>query len=587
MKPSIAAASQQRMAAQRRFRALQRLTIVSTLAIAASAYVYCFTGALAQPSKDELASACVGLTGRTTAAAEIALPTRGATINSAEIAKLALPAGAGEPAEYCKVMAAIAPVDPNAYPINVEINLPLAWNGRAVQYGGGGFNGVLITGLAPLRDQPLDLPPPVGRGFMTFGTDSGHLAKDLPEIQAFTLNDEALENFAYAAYKKTHDLAVVVATAFYHRPPERMYYFGGSEGGREGLVMAQRFPADYDGIVSVVPVINWTALQAAGNRSGIMQQNGGWLSPAKVKLLHNAVLAACDGDDGLVDGIISNYSACAAKFDPDKLRCPDGNDGDACLSEAQVKAVKTLHQPYQFGFALANGVHSYPAWNYGGEANPDAMVAWVMGPKPAQYPLPAPQEQGRQWYYGSGAIRYFVARDSKFNSLNFKPDDFRQRVLEISALMDATDPDLSRFAARGGKLIIKENAADFAQSPNAGIDYYKSVVATVGDASVDRFMRLYVTAGVNHAGIGATNEGAPVPYAVDLLGVLEAWVERAHAPGTLVQIAQTAAAPFNTIATRPMCLYPAYPHFKRGSGSQDGSFDCAAKEGPVRAMQQR
>ena len=235
-----------------------------------------------------------GLAARAIAAGEFALPTRGATINSAEIATGTVSAGAGDPAEYCKVMAAIAPVDPKAYPINVEINLPLAWNGRGVQYGGGGFNGVLITGLAPLRDQPLDLPPPVARGFMTFGTDSGHQAKDLPEIQAFALNDEALENFAYAAYKKTRDLAVVVATAFYRRAPERMYYFGGSEGGREGLLMAQRFPADYDGIVSIVPVINWVALQAAGNRSGIMQQNGGWLSPHKVKLLHNAVLTACD-----------------------------------------------------------------------------------------------------------------------------------------------------------------------------------------------------------------------------------------------------------------------------------------------------
>ena len=174
----------------------------------------------------------------------------------------------------------IAPLDPKSYPINIEINLPLEWNGKAVQYGGGGFNGVLITGLDPLRDQPPELPPPVVRGYMSFGTDSGHVAKDLPEIQAFALNDEALVNFAYAAYKKTRDLALEVAGTFYGRKPERLYYFGGSEGGREGLTMAQRFPDDYDGIVSVVPVVNWVALQSAGNRTGIVQQNGGWLNAA-------------------------------------------------------------------------------------------------------------------------------------------------------------------------------------------------------------------------------------------------------------------------------------------------------------------
>ena len=144
----------------------------------------------------------------------------------------------------------------------------------------------------------------------------------------------------------------------------------------------------------------------------------------------------------------SDYSACAAKFDPAKLRCPNGDDGEACLSDAQVKAVQPLHQPYEFGFALANGVRAYPAWNYGGEANPDAMVTWVTGPRPAQFPLPAPQEQGRQWYYGSGAIRYFIARDPKFNSLNFRLDDFRQRVLEISALMDATSRPVALCGAR-------------------------------------------------------------------------------------------------------------------------------------------
>jgi len=531
--------------------------------------------AKAQKSTDALTAACAGLAGRTIDAKSIRLPTRGGKIQTAEIATLTPTTGAS--ASYCKILGALAPIDPKAFPINFQINLPLAWNGRAVQYGGGGFNGVLITGLDPLRDQPLDLPPPVARGYMTFGTDSGHQNKDLPEIQAFALNDEALANYAYASYKKVRDAAVRVATDFYGRKPDRLYYFGGSEGGREGLTMAQRFPADYDGIVSTVPVINFTALQTAGNRSGIVQQNGGWLSRGKLTLLRKAVVAACDADDGLADGIISRYEDCTKKFDPKTLRCDSGADtGDTCLSDAQLKAVLALHSRLEMEFPLANGVRSYPPYNYGHEDQPGAMEDWVTGPKAAEFPLPAPEQQGRQWYYGSGAVRYLFARDAKFNSLNFSPNDFRARIQEISALMDSTDPDLSRFMKYGHRIIIKENAHDFAQSANAGIEYYKSMVAKMGRESVDRFARLYVTPGVNHAGTGVSGtDGSPVPRGVDLLGVLDDWVVKRTAPGVLMQVAQSTAAPFATIAARPMCRYPDYPHYRGGAPTQAASFICA------------
>ena len=174
---------------------------------------------------------------------------------------------------------------------------------------------------------------PALQGYATFGTDSGHQEESLPEIQAFALNDEALTNFAHASYKKTRDVAVALIRDFYGRTPSRTYYFGGSEGGREGLVVAQRYPADYDGIVSAVPVINWVALQASGTyRGGTMQQEGGWLNAAKVALVRKGVLAACDGMDGLNDGLISHPDACAKAFDVKTLRCPDGGDGgDSCL----------------------------------------------------------------------------------------------------------------------------------------------------------------------------------------------------------------------------------------------------------------
>jgi alpha-beta hydrolase superfamily lysophospholipase len=194
--------------------------------------------------------------------------------------------------------------------------LPEQWNGKAVQYGGGGFNGVLITGLDPLRDARLDTPVPVARGYATWGTDSGHDSAKLPEIQAFALNAEALENYAFASYKKVRDAAIAIARAHYGMTPRRIYYYGGSEGGREGITMAQRFPADFDGIVSAVPAVNFTGLAIAGARNGVVLMGEGWLSPVKVKTLHKAVLDACDASDGLADGIVSRYAACRAAFDP-------------------------------------------------------------------------------------------------------------------------------------------------------------------------------------------------------------------------------------------------------------------------------
>jgi hypothetical protein len=178
--------------------------------------------------------------------------------------------------------------------------------------------------------------------------------------------------------------------------------------------MAQRFPADFDGIFSTVPAINFTGLMAAGARNGIALMGAGWLSPAKVKTLHRAVLDACDAADGLADGIVSRYAGCIAVFDAKKLRCPDGRDSDNCLTDAQIAAVETIHSPYMFPFPLANGVTSYPGYNYGSEDQPGSMVAWMTGPKAPVYPLPAPAEQGISWYLASGFVRYFLAGDPKF-----------------------------------------------------------------------------------------------------------------------------------------------------------------------------
>src|ERR1700719_2875451 len=223
---------------------------------------------------------------------EIGLPSGGATITSAQMATVpADPLNPGATRDYCKVLGEVAPIDPNAPPVNFEVNLPADWNGKAVQYGGGGSNGVLITGLAPLRDARRETPVPVARGFATWGTDSGHDNKKLLHPRAFALNDESLVNLAHAAYKKTRDVGMHIARAFYDRPPAKIYFYGGSEGGREALMMAQRFPTDFDGIVSVVPVANYTGGNLMRANLAQLHREGGWINPAKVKLIQNAVNA--------------------------------------------------------------------------------------------------------------------------------------------------------------------------------------------------------------------------------------------------------------------------------------------------------
>jgi Tannase and feruloyl esterase len=326
-------------------------------------------------------------------------------------------------------------------------------------------------------------------------------------------------------------------------------------------------------------VINWVGLQAAGARNGIAMMGAGWLSPSKVKTLHHAVLDACDAADGLADGFVSRYAACTGAFDPKKLRCPDDRDSENCLTDAQVAAVETIRKPYVFPFPLANGVTSYPGYNYGGEDQPDGMVPWMSGPKPPAYPLPAPAEQSRAWYYGSGAVRYFLAGDASLDPRKFAPEKFKSRIERISALMDSTDPDLSRFGARGGKLILKENMSDHAQSPFAGVAYYDSVVAKLGQTAVDQFIHFYVTPGASHAGTGlSSTDGAPLPRGIDLLAEIDEWVDHGIAPHALVQVAQDLKPPFAVTASRPMCRYPAWPRYRgEASPKEAASFACVTE----------
>ena len=538
----------------------------------------CTGSGVLRPGADNSAG-CATL-GSAIEAAKIGLPSGGATVDSATLiaaSPLAVaergptPAATITPAapEYCKVLGRIAPVDRSAPPILFQVNLPTQWNGRSVQYGGGGFNGVLISGLSLVPAAPYDKPSPLAQGFVTVGTDSGHQNQPGQPPQVFAMNDEALVNFAHASYKKVRDVSAELMKRAYGRAPDKMYFVGSSEGGREGLTMAQRYPDAFDGIFSRVPVIHWTGLQHVGLRDGLATVGDGWIRPPQVKLVHDAVLAACDALDGLPDGIVSDPVACRQRFDVTRLRC-SGAPGDQCLSDAQVRAVQTLHTPLRLDVELANGLREYPGRGPSGEnlasSGPTGgWTAWWLGAASPAFP-PQPNNS-IAWVYGAGAIQYFYARNPQADLRAYKASDHAARVREVSALMDSTNPDLSAFAARGGKLIVLENMADYAQSPYAGIQYFESVLERMGRAGVESFMRLYTAPGVDHVGTGG-------PSNVDMLGALVNWVERRQAPLNLTLVEQGAKPPFAVQRARPLCHWPLVPRYKGGDAASAASFVC-------------
>jgi pimeloyl-ACP methyl ester carboxylesterase len=531
------------------------------------------------------AETCKALTGKFIPATAIGEPSTGASVTSAtyKTAVADAPDQAGNAIvqgtpDYCEVQVQISPVDTAAPVIKSQINLPTNWNGKKLQFGGGGYNGSLVSGVQPSRNAGPEVPLPLTQGYMTAGTDSGHQVPPGGDPVSFALNDEALKNFAYAAYKKTHDVAVQLGQLYYGKKPGKSYYMGGSEGGREGMMMAQRYPADYDGIVSIDPVMNWSGLQTFGNYvGGILQSSpGGWLN-GKTQLVHDTVLGACDALDGISDGVVSNYKGCktAADLALAAKRCPSGADeGPGCFSDAHLAVVNAAHDGYTFNFARANGVMSYAGFGYGGEGLSGNWDRWLAG---TVAPTAGPDATGvsQVYLYGNYYVRYFIARNRNFDPLTYDPDNFRERVVEVSNLMDATNPDLTAFFNRGGKLILREDLSDTAQSPLTGLNYWDAVVAKMGRQTVDQFFAAYVATGLPHTsgGINAGASKAPsygIPGRVDLLAVLDNWVERGTKPADqYVLTNRKALPPYEVEASKPMCRYGSYPKYV-GTGSASG-----------------
>ena len=485
-------------------------------------------------------------------------------------------APAGAAPAYCAVDGVMLPVDQrsNAKPINFRVLLPASWSGRAMHLGGGGMNGTIPNLLGGPDASMLQ------KGFATYGSDSGHQSG--PGFAAgptdWTTNEEAIKNLGYMQLKKTHDAAMVIIERAYHDRPRFNYFVGTSQGGREGLTVAQRYPADYDGVAANVPIVGFSSLMLAPELIRIQEKpQANWVTRAKVNAIRGEFMRQCDGLDGLVDGVINSYIACRGRFDMsqgsparnpwESKRCPnnvDPNPADtspaACLTDGQIATLKVVYSRYRFATPLANHARTFGMWL----PNTDPSGSGLIVDTRFKGQEGAAENAPMHAHLGVLGVTGFLMGDPQSNPIDYVEGgvlDRRRR--ELSEWLDSTDPDLSRFAARGGKLIAAIGTDDTLASPGAQLDYYQSVIETMGRSTVDSFARFFVIPQVGHGlrgntysidGEGKTIPVTPIPSAFDRVQLLTDWVEHSRVPGKSITV--TAGD-----TRMPMCSYPMYPKY--------------------------
>ena len=507
---------------------------------------------------------------------------------------------------YGVVEGSIFPVDTNGWPINFRVLLPSDWSQHAMQVGGGGMNGFITVreGRNPM----------LNKGFALYGSDAGHqagsmgfpggqqnkpLASGPTPGDEWALNDEAIRNLGYMQMKKTHDAAMVIMERVYGKLPQYNYYVGSSQGGREGLTVAQRYPQDYNGIISNVPIVNFSSLMLAPELIRI-QENflKNWVTPAKVNAIRAEFLRQCDTLDGLADGIINNYMAARAIFNVnDKvgptdpwaaLRAPNNIDPDpndksesAKLTNEQIKTMEFVYSPYKFSTPLANGVKAFGMWLPTTEPDGFGMITGT------RYKGQEGADENAKVHNSLGTLGVtgFLMQNLKANPLDYvEGGQWNKRREQISEWLDSDNPDLSTFYKYGGKIIITIGAMDNIASPGAQLDYYQSLLDKMGRETIDKFARLYVVPQTGHGLSGKSykmnGEGKPVevktipaPDGNDNMDLIIAWVENNQPPAkTLVINPQGKIGVKQEGAGYLLCSYPNYPRYVSGPVDRVSSY---------------
>lgn len=482
-------------------------------------------------------------------AAVAGLATMETTIISARI----VPAADGVP-EHCRVTGLIQPE------IRFEVNLPINWNRRFYMHGNGGFAGE----TPEFGNRPLYRANALKQGFATATTNTGHDATAEP-LASFAVSYQKRVDYAFRAVHLTAAEAKRLAAAYYGRAAAYSYWDGCSTGGRQGLISAQRFPQDFDGIVAGAPVLNFvdTVAQSLWNGQVMAEAQ---VPVAKMKLVADAVYTRCDAKDGLKDGLIDDPRRCDFNLERDVAQCPAGQDGDNCLTPQQTAAIKKVHagvqvdgKPAHFGQTLGAEVVGSSFTGSGAQEN--GWDRWLIA---------RAGDKAIQHAYGESFVRYFLGKSDPL--LDTGKFDFAKDIAKYDdarTLLNATNPNLGPFRARGGKLLMYFGWADTALPPQMGLDYYLKAVAANGLDTPD-FFRLFMVPGMFHCrgGVGTDR--------LDAMTALINWVENGVAPAS---ITASQADKGKIVRTRPLCPYPLVARYS-GSGSVDdaASFACKAPE---------
>jgi Tannase and feruloyl esterase len=467
---------------------------------------------------------------------------------------------------FCRVTATLAPTSDSD--IKVEVWMPLTgWNGKFRGQGNGGFAG---------RIDYEALAAAVSNGYASGATDTGHSTTDAKWALGHP------EKIVDYGYRGIHEMTVQsrsIVQAFYGSAPSRSYFASCSNGGRQALMEAQRYPADYDGILAGAPANNWTPMLSAGIHALQALDGPGYIPGAKVPAIAKAVVAACDAKDGITDGVLNYPPAC--HFDPEAMLCK-GADSDSCLTAPQIASLKAIYA----GARDASGHLIFSGTPPGAEDGPGGWATWIFG-----------KEEGKS------AVNFFVTGYFSNMVYDSKEWDFRTANVDAAlqlatqktgSTMNATDPNLKPFFSRGGKLIMYHGWNDPAISAFNSINYYQSVSETLGAKETERSLRLYMVPGMQHCGggPGATSFGqddADIPHDAqhDIFTSLVDWVEKGNAPSTLIasKISEHAASDppppgsMKPEMTRPLCPYPKEIQYSgKGDSHLASSFSCAASK---------
>jgi feruloyl esterase len=456
------------------------------------------------------------------------------------ITEAAMVAGGGA---YCKVLGSAHPTPDSD--IRFEVVIPQGWNGRYLQVGNGGFAGVI-----PERA----MLAPLALGYAVAGTDDGH--QDMVNTDAsWALNHpEKVIDFGYRALKETTDAAKAIITANKGAAPRYSYFGGCSDGGREALMEAQRYPNDFNGIVAGDPANHWTHLLAgaAWTYQALTATPGSFLPLDKLKLVEAEAMKQCGG----ADGVIEDPLAC--RFQPEKIRCTAGDAPD-CLTDAQLAS---LSKVYAGPKNPRTGERIISGFSPGGEGEDNGWGRWITGATPDG-------KDALIYRFGSNFFRNIVFADPNYDLHRLDFDrDIAMTDAKAASTFNSDNPDLSAFRARGGKLIQYHGWADPAIPALDSVDYWRLVQKTMGPTG--NFYRLFMAPGMLHCG------GGPGPNVLATLPAITDWVEQNRAPEILLATKyrnNDSAAGIER--ERPLCAFPGRAELiAKGDKTKAASFRC-------------